>query len=235
MKTESISRKGPVREQNQDRLLIRKFSNGSILLAVADGAGGEPAGEQASEIVKETLMQFNPELEVVESHLVELMLAADRHIVAMVEKEQDLRGMGSTMTAAFVRNGVLHWAHVGDSRLYLFRGNELSQETEDDTMAGFLLSEGELTKEEARNHPGRNLLFECVGCGHFEVKTGEFKVQQGDLVLLTTDGLHDKLPEDKIISILRAEGGLKEKLEELVSRALEVSGRDNVTVVAMHV
>jgi protein phosphatase len=235
MKTESISCKGPVREQNQDRFLIRTFPSGSILLAVADGAGGEPAGEQASEIVRETLMQFDPESEAVESQLVELMMAADRHIVAMVEMDQDLRGMGSTMTAAFVLNGVVRWAHVGDSRLYLFRGNKLYQKTEDDTMAGFLLSEGELTKEEARNHPGRNLLFECVGCGHFEVKIGDFRVQEGDLILLTTDGLHDKLREEKIVSILRSEVGLKEKLEALASSAIEVSGRDNVTVVAMQV
>lgn len=235
MKTASISRKGPVRDLNQDRYLIKEYANGSILLAVADGAGGEPAGEQAAEIVMESLNEFQPNAQAMETHFNDLMKAADQRILAIVEKDPDLKGMGSTMTAGFVRTGVVYWAHVGDSRLYLFHEKKLSQITEDDTMAGFLLSEGELTKEEARVHPGRNFLFECIGCGRFEAKTGNFKVQEGDLILLTTDGLHDKLPEDKIVSILRAEATLDEKLEELVSSAIEISGRDNVTVVGMEV
>lgn len=235
MKTASITSKGPVRDQNQDRYLVNEFSNGSILLTVADGAGGEPAGAQAAELVIEGLNKFQPDTQDIDTHMVEFMKAADQKILEMVEKEPDLKGMGSTMTAAFLRKGILYWVHVGDSRLYLFRGDELTQVTEDDTMAGFLLTEGEITKEEARIHPGRNFLFECIGCGHFEVKTGNFEVQKGDLILLTTDGLHDKLPEDKMVSILTAETDLEEKLEGLVSSALEASGRDNVTVVGAEI
>ena len=235
MKTYSVTHKGLVRDQNQDRFLVEEFSNGCVLLAVADGAGGETKGERAAEIAKESLVNFDRDSEAIEAQFVTLMQAADQEIVEMVEEEPDLKGMGSTMTAAFVREGVVSWAHVGDSRLYLFRGGELTQITEDDTMAGFLLEEGEITKEEARSHPGRNFLFEFIGCGQFEPESGNFALQEHDLLLLTTDGLHDKITEEAIVSILRSETDLGEKLKTLVSTALELSGKDNVTVVGMEV
>jgi PPM family protein phosphatase len=152
-----------------------------------------------------------------------------------VEKEPDLKGMGSTLTAAFVRGEAVFWAHVGDSRLYLFREDELTQITEDDTMAGFLLTEGELTREEARVHPGRNFLFDFIGSGEFEEETGSFTLRKGDLLLLTTDGLHDRVPEEKVVSILRSNSELDKKLDGLVSIALKESGKDNVTVVGVEV
>jgi protein phosphatase len=153
-----------------------------------------------------------------------------------VEKEPDLEGMGTTMTAACVKNGTVCWAHVGDSRLYVFRGDELLQITEDDTMAGFLFSEGQLTKEEARIHPGNKFVFQCIGgSGEFEADTGNFKVQVGDLLLFSTDGLHDEVPEEEIVSTLSSDKDLKEKLEALLSAALVAGGKDNIAVVVVEV
>jgi protein phosphatase len=235
MKIFSKTHRGFRRDANQDRFLVKEFSNDCVLLAVADGAGGEAKGERAAEISKGSLANFDRDSEAIEAQFVKLMRAADQEIVEIVEEEPDLKGMGSTMTAAFVREGVVSWSHVGDSRLYLFRGDELTQITEDDTMAGFLLEEGEITKEEARNHPGRNFLFEFIGCGQLEPGSGNFALQEHDVLLLTTDGLHDKITEEVIVSILRSETDLGEKLETLVSTALELSGKDNVTVVGMEV
>lgn len=235
MKIFSVTHRGLVRDQNQDRLLVKEFPDGAILLAVADGAGGEAEGERAAEIARESLTHFNPDSMDIEAQLIDLMQAADRKIVEIVTKQPELRGMGTTMTAAFVREGVVYWAHVGDSRLYLFREGELFQITEDDTMAGFLLTEGEISKEEAWVHSGRNMLFECIGCGEFEAETGSFKVRERDLLLLSTDGLHDKITEETMISILKTETGLGDKLEVLVAAALETGGKDNATVVGMEV
>lgn len=235
MKIHSLTHKGFVKDRNQDRFLVREFSNGSVLLAVADGAGGEPEGERAAEIAKETLKHFDHDRESVVGHLVELMQTADQRIVELVEENPELKGMGTTMTVAFVQGSVVHWVHVGDSRLYLFRSGELSQMTEDDTMAAFLLSEGQIDSEEARVHPGRSFLFECIGCGLFEAKTGSLSVHPNDLLLLTTDGLHDRIPEEEILSILLSDAELEEKLAALVSTALDASGRDNITVVGMEV
>ena len=235
METAAITHKGLVKDQNQDRFLLKEYSDDSILFAVADGAGGVPAGEEASGEIIERLNLFQPDSQTPQEHLVSLMQAADRKIFEEVEKEPDLRGMGSTLTVAFVRGQSLFWAHVGDSRLYLFREDQLTQITEDDTMAGFLLAEGEITKEEARVHPGRNFLFDFIGCGEFEEETGTLSLRRNDLILLTTDGLHDKLTEEAVVSILSTDNGLEEKLNALVSAALEASGKDNLTVVGVEV
>jgi protein phosphatase len=235
MKTFSTTHKGLVRADNQDRFLVREFSNGAVLLGVADGAGGEAEGERAAEIARQSLINFDPGAMDIRAHLIESMQAADWEITEIVKRRPEFKGMGSTLTAAFVRKGVVYWAHVGDSRLYLFREGELTQVTEDDTMAGFLLTEGEISKEEARVHPGRNMLFECIGCGGFEAETGSFRLEEGDLLLLTTDGLHDKITEETMVSILLTESELRDKLEALVAASLEASGRDNATVVGMEV
>ncbi len=178
MKSFAMKHRGLVKKNNQDLFFVKEFDDGSILLAVADGLGGMVGGKRAAEMAKESLYNFNPECQAMEAHIEELMQEANRRIMETVEKEPDLEGMGTTLTAACIRNGTANWAHVGDSRLYLFRGDKLRQITEDDTMAGFLLSEGQLTKEEARIHPGNKFVFQCIGgSGEFEADTGNFKVE----------------------------------------------------------
>ena len=236
MKSFAIQHRGLVREDNQDLFFVKEFDDDSILLAVADGLGGMVGGKRAAEMAKESLSNFNPACQAVEAHIEELMQEANRRIMETVEKEPDLEGMGTTMTAAWVSNGTVCWAHVGDSRLYLFRGDELRQITEDDTMAGFLFSEGELTKEEARIHPGNKFVFQCIGgSGEFEADTGSFKVQAGDLLLCSTDGLHDEVPEEEIVLALRSDKDVEEKMDDLLSAALAAGGEDNIAVVIVEV
>ena len=236
MKSYAIKHRGLVRKDNQDLFYVKEFDDGSLLLAVADGLGGMVGGKRAAEMAKESLNDFDPECQAVEAHIEELMQEANRRIMEAAAREPDLEGMGTTLTAALIRNGTICWGHVGDSRLYLFRANELRQITKDDTMAGFLLSEGQITKEEARTHPGGRFVFQCLGgCGEFEPYTGNFEVEEGDLLLLSTDGLHDEVPEEKIVSILRLNIGLKEKLETLVAEALAAGGKDNIALVAAEV
>jgi len=236
MKSFAMKHKGLVKEDNQDLFLVKEFADGSLLLAVADGLGGMVGGKRAAEMAKECLGNFSPECQPVEAHIEELMQEANRRIMETVGNEPDMEGMGTTMTAAFVTNGNVCWAHVGDSRLYLFRDDELRQITEDDTMAGFLFSEGELTKEEARIHPGNKLVFQCIGgSGEFEADTGNFEVQAGDLLLFSTDGLHDEVPEEEIVSTLRSDKDLEEKMDNLFSAALAAGGKDNIAVVVVEV
>ena len=236
MESYAVTHRGLAKEDNQDCFLVREFNDGSILLAVADGLGGGVEGKKAADLAKESLNDFDPKTPVVEDHIVELMQAANQRIMHAVQREPDLEGMGTTMTAAFVRNGTVFWAHVGDCRLYVFSGNELQQITVDDTMAGFLFSEGEITKEEARVHPGGKFVFQCIGgYGEFEADTGSFQVRQGDVLLLSTDGLHDEVPEEEIVSILRSESKLNEKLDAFVSAALATGGKDNIAVVLTEV
>ena len=236
MKSFAMRHRGLVKEDNQDLFFVKEFDDGCILLAVADGLGGMVGGKRAAEMAKECLNNFNPKVQAVEAHIEELMQEANRRIMETVQKEPDLEGMGTTMTAACLRNGTACWAHVGDSRLYLFRGDELRQITEDDTMAGFLFSEGELTKEEARVHPGNKFVFQCIGgSGEFEADTGNFKIQAGDLLLFSTDGLHDEVPEEEIVSALKSDKDLAKKTDDLLSAALAAGGKDNIAVVMVEV
>jgi serine/threonine protein phosphatase PrpC len=233
MKTFSVTHQGRVRDKNEDMHFVKVFDEGSALLGVFDGLGGQAAGEKASERAKESMDAFNPYS--MERHLVELMQIANRSILDMVDEVPDLRGMGTTMTIAYAGNGSVTWAHVGDSRLYVFREGKLRRITEDDTIPGLLLAEGEITKEEARVHPLKNALFECIGRGDFEANAGSFKIEKDDLLLLSTDGLHDEVSEKEMISILLLKKELEEKLEALVSAALDAGGHDNITVVGAEV
>ncbi|MCK8604211.1 PP2C family protein-serine/threonine phosphatase [Desulfoferrobacter suflitae] len=228
----SLTHRGMVRKTNEDRSLIQKFAGGDVLLAVADGMGGHAAGERAAQIAVESLNLIRPESPDIEDQLVERLLAARRMILDITAKDPALQGMGTTLTVALVGNGTVHWTHVGDSRLYLFRENELVQVTDDHTFPGHLVKEGEISREEARAHPLRSMLLSCIGCEQFEMDTGTFDIAAGDLLLLSTDGLHDGVPEQHIISILRSNTGLKQKLDALMDAALAAGGRDNITVVA---
>ena len=214
---------------------VKEFDDGTALLGVFDGLGGQTGGEKASERAKESMEEFNPLSQSLERHLVELMQIANRSILDMVDEVPDLRGMGTTMTIAYVGNGIVTWAHVGDSRLYVFREGKLERVTEDDTIPGLLLAEGEIDQEEARLHPLKNVLFDCLGRGDFEAHAGWFEIQKKDILLLSTDGLHDEVPEKEMISIFLLKKDLQETLEALVSAALDGGGRDNITVVGAEV
>jgi len=235
MKTFSITHQGNVREKNEDMCFVKEFEDGSALLGVFDGLGGQVAGEKASEMAKDSMLEFDPYSQSIERHLVELMQIANRSILDMVDEAPALQGMGTTMTVAYVGNGRVTWAHVGDSRLYLFREGQLHRVTEDDTIPGLLLAEGEIDQEEARVHPLKNVLFDCLGRGDFEAHAGRFEIQEEDLLLLSTDGLHDQVREEEMVSILLLNKGLQGKLEALVSAALDAGGEDNITVVGAEV
>ena len=234
MKTYGVTHIGR-REINEDRFVIKAFEEGGVLLAVADGMGGHAAGEKAAEIVCGSLLEFDRNSASPEQELATLTQAANRRISEQVRQDADLEGMGSTLTAAFVNNGVATWVNVGDSRLYLVRGNMLVQVTDDHTIPGAMLQEGEIGREEARLHPMRNMLLSCIGRDKFQMDTGSLALQAEDLLLLSTDGLHDPIPEEQIASIIHASAALESKLQALVNAALDAGGKDNITIVALEV
>jgi serine/threonine protein phosphatase PrpC len=200
---------------------------------VADCLGGEAAGESAAQTAITSLEGLNPDSDSIGEALVESMHTPNHEILEEVAEKREIEGMGTTMTALFQRGGVTHWVHVGDSRLYPFRENRLVQITENHTPAGLLLSNGEITKEEARNHSLRSFLFECIGCEEFNVDQGSFDVKEGDLLLLSTDGLHDEVPEKEIAFILESDGTVEDKLNALAQASLDARGRDNITAVGV--
>ncbi len=227
-----ITHIGLVRKSNEDRYLIKELEDNSVLIAVADGLGGEAAGDYAAEILKEKLAGLNHiSRNNEQSELDHLVRAIDRSIYTEGQENKSLEGMGSTLVGVLLRDRIAHWVHVGDSRLYLLRNGALTRVTEDQTLARFLLEEGEITAEQLPTHYSRHVMDQCVGCGYAEPETGRLKLLAGDLLMLSTDGLHGEISENILNSILNTDTNLETKARALVKAALDTGGRDNITVV----
>ena len=227
-----ITHIGLVRKSNEDRYLIKKLEDKSVLVAVADGLGVEVAGHYAAEILRNKLADLNhiskkneqPELD-------QLARVMDHTIYTEGQENNTLEGMGSTLVGVLLRDRIAYWVHVGDSRLYLLRNGTLTQVTEDQTLARFLLEEGEITAEQMPTHYSRHVMDQCLGCGFVEPETGRLDFLAGDLLVLSTDGLHREIPENTLKSILNMDTNLEIKARALVEAALGAGGKDNITVV----
>ncbi len=220
------------REQNQDRFLIKELAPGRTLLAVADGVGGVAGGEVAAQMAVDKMAALASDGRPEGAGLRGQVKDACRAIMAKAEAAPGLSSMATTLTVALWDQGRVHWAHSGDCRLYLLRNGSMRQITRDHTMAAFMVQEGMLSVQEAQEHPGRHILFECLGCGECEPDVGSFAAGAGDLLLLCSDGLYDMVPDDQIARVLAWPRPLDRRLEELLAAALEAGGRDNVTIVA---
>lgn len=227
-----LTRSGPARRRNEDRFLVKEYDGKGVLLAVADGMGGHAAGDRAAELACQSLQAFDADTREIEDQLRELVWKANRAILDAAGRDASLDGMGTTLTATFIERSTAHWVHAGDSRLSLLRDHALAQITNDHSYPGLLLQSGEISPEEARTHPLRNLLLNCLGRSELELDAGVVTLEGGDLLLLSTDGLHDWIPEAAVIEGLDSRPGLGEKLDVLLQAALAAGGRDDITIVA---
>ncbi|MBR9981986.1 MAG: serine/threonine-protein phosphatase [Desulfatitalea sp.] len=229
-----ISHKGLQRSTNEDRHLLKAMAGNGILMAVADGLGDEPACNNAAEIVKQSLADVEEiPAEHEEIALKKLAQRIDCAIYTEGLRRPGAEGMGSTLLAVLVRDGVAHWVHVGDSRLYLYRNGSLRQVTEDQTLARFLVAEMEITPEQALTHYSRNVMDQCVGCGFARPETGTLQIQPHDLLILSTDGLHMQIGHSTFSAIVGASTDINGKADALIRAALGAGGPDNITVVLM--
>ena len=222
----------------------RSRSRGHVLL-VADGMGGHAAGEVASALTVETVEGFIVELlrrfsnlqaddeSGVLADLREAVRQADARIFEESEQHPEFAGMGTTLTMAFVSGRRLFVFHAGDSRCYLCRGGRLARLTEDHTVTAELVRSGAITPEQARHHPSRHVVTNILGGGHagVHVDVRQTVLQEGDVVLLCSDGLTDMLDDARITAVLTAERDPEAACARLVAEANEAGGRDNVTAV----
>jgi PPM family protein phosphatase len=233
MESFAVTHQGLKRKENQDRYFIRELNNQTFLMGVADGMGGEAGGGLAAQIAIEVFKDFNPGLRFKMISFFKSFQAASQRIGEKIQRDSELEGMGTTLTTAYIKNGITYWAHVGDSRLYLWREGCLTQMTEDHTFVNSLVKDGVMTRGEAEDHPMQNILLHCIGCEPLEISSGQFKIFKGDLVFLSTDGLHHEIPEGEIVSILRKETDIRKKFEGLVQATLEAGGHDNITITGL--
>jgi protein phosphatase len=230
MQVESITHLGLHRNNNEDRHLIRILDNDRALLVIADGMGGHAAGEVAAELALKSFEGYMPGPDI-SSELLCQIEQAHMSIMKRSLEVASFRGMGTTLTALFVTGRSAIWGHVGDTRISHLRNGSLVRITEDHTIAGMLLKQGEITREEARVHRYSNVLTRCAGCERHEADSGTFDLVEGDFVLLSSDGLHDLIPDEQIAAILSTNISIKEKLDRMVLACLEAGGRDNITAI----
>ena len=236
IKTFSITNIGKKRKLNQDFVYTSEKPIGNLpnLFIVADGMGGHNAGDYASKVTVETIVEkAGSSLETDSARILEEAIkAANTLIRAKACESVDLEGMGTTVVAATCLGDRLCVANVGDSRLYVANGRQMRQITKDHSWVEEMVRRGGLGREEAKNHPGKNIITRAVGADD-NVKVDFFTVQlkEGDLILMCTDGLTNMLEDVEIRMILDGARDIVEKAQELVEAANQNGGRDNISVI----
>ena len=237
-----LSDLGMIRTNNEDMgLFVRNASEDVIrrkgyLLVVADGMGGHQAGEVASRLAADTVSEayfHSADSTGIEKALEKAFRTANEKIFSLSASDPSYRGMGTTCTAIAIVGSQVFFGHAGDSRAYLLSGGVIRQVTEDHTYVQELVRAGEITGEEAAQHPKRNILTNAMGTKpSLRVDTGLFPQGFGfqDRILLCSDGLYDYLPDDELAEMLTGRS-LQEAAEMMVSEAKRRGGHDNITVV----
>ena len=236
-----LSDTGKQRENNEDLFIAQQVHGGKFILAsVIDGVGGYTGGEIAAEQAQAAVIECagKPFKEAIPM-LAECLHLANERVIAEKKRSNKYQEMSCVATVALadVSANRFYYAHVGDTRLYLFRDGSLVKISHDQSFVGFLEESGRLTEQAAMEHPRRNEINKALG---FEddlnqnadyIETGQSPFLSGDLLLLCSDGLSDMVNSTEIASILSRSGSLKEKTRLLIDMANEKGGRDNVTVV----
>jgi protein phosphatase len=223
---------GLIRSNNEDSAFA-----GSRLIVVADGMGGLPAGELASDIVISALRDLDTE-DPTDDALLDLraaVRAANLEIKKSADADDRRFGMGTTCTAMLLRDDQLAMVHVGDSRGYLYRDGTLTQITTDDTYVQMLVDAGELDRAEVRYHPQRSLVTQALQGGPYEAHASLADPRPADTLIICSDGLTDVLTEETITETLREHADPQGAADELVLLTLDGGAPDNVTVVVSQV
>jgi len=219
---------GVVRDQNEDGYLTE-----APLFAVADGMGGHQGGEVASQVALETVAAMARD-QGSDLDLDAAVRAANEAILTRASDDNALKGMGTTLTIVRDEGRRITIAHVGDSRAYLLRDDELRQLTEDHTLVHRMVTEGKLTEEEAKIHPHRSILTRALGVEPgVEVDVDAREVTVGDRFLLCSDGLTGMVEEPRIEEVLRTTPDPQQAADTLVEEANRAGGQDNITVVIL--
>lgn len=236
IKTFAVTNIGRRRKINQDFVYTSEKPVGNLpnLFIVADGMGGHKAGDYASRLAVTTMVEeiARSEERQPEKLLGEAVSAANGKVRKSAESFPELAGMGTTVVAASCLGTKLSVANVGDSRLYIADERGIRQITRDHSWVEEMVRRGGIGKEEARNHPDKNIITRAIGAED-TIKTDFFSVdlKEGDMILMCTDGLTNMLEDEEIRMILNGARDIVEKAEELVRRANENGGMDNISVI----
>ena len=243
MRVDFATDTGPVRSSNQDACRCGLFSNGSAWAVVCDGMGGANGGNIASTIAVneiETFLKsgFSETMSSgsMKSLVINSIQRANTAIFEKAGKQTELQGMGTTAVVLLAAHSQLHVAHVGDSRAYLQSDGSLNQITMDHSYVQDLVNLGQITKEQARTHPRRNIITRVLGVhDHVAADYAVWDFHKGDMALACTDGLSNYVEEGLMESYMekhRANSGALVK--ELIGYAVKNGGSDNITIAVVH-
>jgi serine/threonine protein phosphatase PrpC len=222
---------GRQRTANEDSYFAK-----SPVFAVADGMGGAQAGEVASRIAAGAFERKLTDAAPPEGQLEQIAQRANREIHKLAQEDSARAGMGTTLTAAMVRDDEVALSHVGDSRAYVLRDGQLKRLTKDHSLVEELRRQGRLTEEQAEEHPQRSIITRALGPEpSVNVDTMTFPARDGDVFLLCSDGLTTMVPDEEIRDILVNARSLRGAVNKLVDAANRGGGRDNITAVAFRV
>ena len=227
---------GMRRHNNEDSYIVNVSGNDKIFI-VADGMGGHNAGEIASleacRITESFVLEGKGNIDDV---LRDGVVKANRDIYVRSCENDAMKGMGTTIDVCVIDGNKLHIAHVGDSRVYIVNKESIRRVTRDHSIVGMMLEEGSITEEEARVHPQRNYITRAVGSSaNIEVDIICEEIHSGEWVLMCTDGLTNMIEREVLHSVIKNSDSVDDAAEELVRRAKENGGDDNITVILLRV
>ncbi len=235
------SNKGIIRRNNEDACFVIP---GSDVYIVADGVGGNNSGEVASRTAVENIAGFvndndirsNTTPEEIFAFMTEAIACANTAIYSMGTGQARYKGMATTVVMAYLYHGDAYIANLGDSRAYVFRGEEIRRVTKDHTYVNELIDKGVITEDEAEVHKQKNVITRALGAEP-GVQPDFYKlpVNSEDILMLCTDGLYGEVGEEKMAQILAQGKNMNDTCADLVDAALMSGGRDNITVVCVRV
>ncbi|MGJ7922443.1 Stp1/IreP family PP2C-type Ser/Thr phosphatase [Neobacillus sp. LXY-4] len=238
MKAVFMTDQGKIRQHNEDNGGIFVNKAGQRLAIVADGMGGHRAGDVASEMAISNLKEYWENTAVIataeaaETWIRDHINMVNSKIFQHAQNHQECEGMGTTIVAAICTNRFTTIANIGDSRCYMSNEMGFKQITEDHSLVNELVRSGQISKEDAEHHPRKNLLLRALGTElnvEMDIKTITF--EEGDLLLLCSDGLSNKVKEEELVEVLIQEFPLEQKASRLIELANLYGGEDNITLV----
>ena len=229
---------GKVREMNQDSYYISDLQSPVKLYLLADGMGGYKGGEIASSLaitcarnyIENNFKEASKDRESLIQLVASSMEYANMVVYEKSKENKELEGMGTTLEVCLIYNNKVYIGHVGDSRVYRIRKDFIRKLTQDHSYVQKLLKDGTITKEEAENHPKKNMLMKALGCNAFVEPDVTVKgFLKDDILIMTSDGLTNMVKQEDIFNI--AKGNIEKAPIKLVDLANENGGLDNITVV----
>ena len=236
MKSYYLTDTGRVRSHNEDSVTIVRNGSGEYLLVVADGMGGHRAGEVASSLAVTHLGKRFSSISSIGSKLDAVNWLNDNvneineSILEYAKNHFDSKGLGTTLVLALLTNDYLIFGNIGDSSGYVLKNNKLHKVTHDHTLVNLLVEAGDLTEEEAKVHPKRNVLMKALGAGE-KIDIDLFDVEKDvDGVLLCSDGLTTMLQKEQVEKILEEDLTIEQKVAKMIKKCNSRGGQDNISV-----